>query len=211
MMAQGQALIAAGYPLVINFPPNHCVSAWGYDSYGWMGLDGRSPSTTPYHLDYASAYAAAVTGAPTLVIKTVAFTTGVTPPPPPPPPSFTITQAQLDLLNSTWKGVTVPTITQAQIDTVQGVLNAITGAAPPPPPGVSPDKTMVPPSASITDNGGSVWKLSGTIPLCNNEQYGQTINAVLLLEWSGGMVYAKTNTGQWLVARGSWWNSSAGP
>lgn len=71
-------------------------------------------------------------------------------------------------------------------------------------PNASPDGTTIPSAASITDNGGAVWTLSGGVIYRNGATVGNTYNVTLLL-WYGGMVYHSGTGGQWYVCLNDVW------
>lgn len=144
-IAQCKALIAGGCPLIVAASMDHNICAWGYGPNGIVGFDNRA---TVFFGEFSVAWDVVVTNL-ILVVKNVAFPvlSGVPPAPPTPVVSgFLITQAQLDTLCAIWSSVTMPTITQAQIDQVQAILTAVSGASATPP--TAPPTTTPPPSAS---------------------------------------------------------------
>jgi hypothetical protein len=66
--------VDAGYALTTFVRPNHTQVIFDYDDGGVLGLDSRSGSATPYHLDWD-----AVVGCVELVVKRVAFSGIVAP------------------------------------------------------------------------------------------------------------------------------------
>jgi hypothetical protein len=77
-------------------------------------------------------------------------------------------------------------------------------------PNASPDGTTIPSAASITDNGGHVWTLSGGVIYRDGATVGNTYNVSLLL-WYGGMVYHCGTGSQWYVVLGSVWRPCSDP
>lgn len=71
-------------------------------------------------------------------------------------------------------------------------------------PNASLDGTTIPSAASITDNGGAVWTLSGGVIYRNGATVGNTYNVTVLL-WYGGMVYHSGTGGQWYVCLNDVW------
>lgn len=71
-------------------------------------------------------------------------------------------------------------------------------------PNASPDGTTIPSAASITDNGGSVWTLSGGVIYRDGATVGDTYNVTLLL-WYGGNVWHQGTGGQFYVCTNSQW------
>ena len=169
-----QALIAAGYPICIFWPPNHEVCAWGYDRTGFIGFDNRATSPGIYHLDYDQT--CGPTGGSVYVVKRVVFSGGaapiITPPVPIVPPITGNTQMLTDIITLAQTALAAGGPTQAQKDTLAANVAALVpiAVAPPvtppvvppvaPPAGTSAAGTTVTPGAgSITDNTGVVWKI----------------------------------------------------
>jgi hypothetical protein len=123
--------------------------------------------------------------------------------PPPSPSGYFISDAQLATLISTWRAVTVPTITQQQFDTVQGILNAIAGVTP----GAPNSTVRVPPASSLTAPDGAVWTLSGNVVLRNGTNTGGK-GSVIALDVSIVKVLG-TDGGWWAYSNGSWQRTSA--
>lgn len=105
----------------------------------------------------------------------------------------------------------MPQITPADYAIWQGLDQRIMGTSPAP--GTSPDGTIVPPAASITDSVGGVWTL-GTVTtpygvqiLLNNSSTQAGGGSGTKIEWKGGRTYVLNSLGNWYV----WAYNSSSP
>lgn len=112
----------------------------------------------------------------------------------------------------------MPTITQAQYNTVMGVLNEIAGTSPPiqPPTSGGPTSpygtTITPGVGSIIDASGYVWTISASGSVLRNgatPPEGAILNAIQakFCPASGGRIFVEWSANQWVKDAITSWNS----
>lgn len=201
MIEKVQTYIAAGIPLCVFYPPNHEVVAWGYDQNGVLGLDSRSANPGTYSLSYDTIFTDSI-----MAIKSVLFKGTASLPPP-----TGNTQMLIDTIVADAGALVLGKVTQAQIDKLKADVGLLVadGTAPPTT-GTSPDGTIIPPAASITDASGGVWTL-GTVmqpygyPVLLNGVQATQGGQAIKLAWQAGVIRETISTGSTRYWDGKQW------
>lgn len=208
MIAKCQAHIDSGRSLRCYKPPNHVVCAMGYFYNGLTGFDNKATSPGTFLMDWDEVFYANEWGMG--YVEAVAFIGGVVPVTVPPASQpigdIPVTSAQLAAIQSAWNSQSLTAmgiaLTAIGVTTIPGSSQS------------SPDGTIVPPAASVTDPSGAVWTLGA------QAQYGKQVLRSGVSAVSGqatsivlkaGQIKVQNSLGDWWLWNGSNWASTTAP
>jgi hypothetical protein len=203
--AEITAAIDAGYALLTFVMPNHMECLWDYDDGGALGLDSRSSSATPAHMNWDEALS---TGRK-LVVKRANFSGVATPRrinPSMPNNNVPVLRAAQRQL-TTWRPDMVTAVDIAELHAKIDSLVPDTGTAPP----IVPPSPVVPPVAglqTVTDDKGVVWTISASPKgEVKRDGVGAAGFWASQLVWTGTRIEAQQkDSGGWSYWNGSGWS-----